>query len=122
MIDFVVTQRVNPGMEQAFETLIRELATNTLANDEGCLRYEWYRAASLQTYILIERWTEMAAAQDHLKAEHLTSLMPKFRECVPEKFSVMQLTTRIVFNARGNSDHVRNSHYGDRSNCHGAGD
>lgn len=62
MVDIVVTQRVKPGMEQAFEALARQLAANTLANDEGCLRYEWYRAAAPQTYILIERWTEMAAA------------------------------------------------------------
>jgi quinol monooxygenase YgiN len=79
-------------MEQAFEALARQLAASTLANDEGCLRYEWYRAAAPQTYILIERWTEMAAAQAHLKTEHIAALMPKLRECAPEMFSVMQLT------------------------------
>jgi quinol monooxygenase YgiN len=92
MVDMVVTQRVNPGMEQAFEALARRLTTNTLANDEGCLRYEWYRGAAPQTYILIERWTDMAAVQAHLKAAHIAALMPEILECVPEMFSVMQLT------------------------------
>lgn len=92
MVDMIVTQRVKPGMEQAFEALARQVAENTLANDEGCLRYEWYRGEAPQTYILIERWTEMAAAHTHLKSAHLAALAPKIRECVPEMFSVMLLT------------------------------
>jgi quinol monooxygenase YgiN len=92
MIDIVVTQRVNAGMEEAFEAIARQLTVNTLSKDEGCLRYEWYRAEAPQTYILIERWTDMAAVQAHLKAEHIAALMPKMTDCVPEKFSAMKLT------------------------------
>jgi quinol monooxygenase YgiN len=92
MVDMVVTQRVNPGMEQTFEALARHITANTLANDHGCLRYEWYRADAPQTYILLERWTDVGSVQAHLKSEHIAALMPKFRECVPEMFSVMQLT------------------------------
>jgi quinol monooxygenase YgiN len=91
MIDLVVTQRVKPGMEQAFEALARQFQANTLALDEGCLRYEWYKSAEPHTYILIERWTELAAAQAHLKADHMTALWPRFEECTPEKFSIMRL-------------------------------
>ena len=91
MIDLVVTQRVHPGMEQKFEDIARQLTTTTLANDEGCLRYEWYRAEAPQTYILIERWTDTAAVQAHLKADHTVSMMAQLRECVPESFSVMRL-------------------------------
>jgi quinol monooxygenase YgiN len=92
MIDVVVTQRVNAGMEAAFEALAREVTANTLSQDKGCLRYEWYRADAPQTYILIERWTDQAAAQAHLKADHLAALMPKIRDCVPETFSICRLT------------------------------
>ena len=91
-MDMVVTQRVNAGMEEAFEAIARQLAANTLAQDKGCLRYEWFRADAPQTYILIERWTDQAAVQAHLKADHLAALMPKYMECVPEKFSVLRLT------------------------------
>jgi quinol monooxygenase YgiN len=92
MIDVVVTQRVNAGMEDAFEALAREITVNTLSQDKGCLRYEWYRADAPQTYILIERWTDQAAVQAHLKANHFAAIMPKSMECVPEKFSAMRLT------------------------------
>jgi quinol monooxygenase YgiN len=91
MFDVVVTQRVKPGKEQEFEALARQLEANTLANDKGCLRYEWYRAETPQTYILVERWTDQAAAQTHLKADHFTALLPKLRECVPEPFSITRL-------------------------------
>lgn len=92
MIDVVVTQRVHPGMEQAFEQLAGELTANTLAKDKGCLRYEWYRSETPHTYILIERWADVAAVQAHLSAEHMALLKPRLQECVPEPFSVNRLT------------------------------
>jgi quinol monooxygenase YgiN len=42
MIDVVVTQRVNAGMVASFEALAREVTANTLSQDKGCFRYEWY--------------------------------------------------------------------------------
>ncbi len=92
MIDIVATQRVNVGMEAAFEALAKELTANTMSQDKGCLRYEWYRADVPQTYILIERWTDQAAVEAHLSADHLKALMPRLRGCVPERFSFMRLT------------------------------
>ena len=92
MIDLIVTQRVIPGMEQAFERITRELTENTLAKDEGCLRYEWYRAEVPHTFILLERWTDIAAVQAHLAAEHMTLLKPKYQGCASEKFSVARLS------------------------------
>jgi quinol monooxygenase YgiN len=92
MIDIIANQRVNAGMEAAFEALAREITTNTTSQDKGCLRYEWYRADVPQTYILVERWTDQAAVQAHLGADHLAALMPRLRDCVSEKFSFMRLT------------------------------
>jgi quinol monooxygenase YgiN len=91
MIDVIATQRVNAGMEAAFEALAKELTANTISRDKGCLRYEWYRGDAPQTYILIERWSDQAAVQAHLSADHLAALMPRYRDCVPEKFSVTRL-------------------------------
>jgi quinol monooxygenase YgiN len=91
MIDIIATQRVNVGMETAFEALAREITANTMSQDKGCLRYEWYRADAPQTYILVERWADQAAVQAHLGSDHLAALMPRLRDCVPEKFSFMRL-------------------------------
>jgi quinol monooxygenase YgiN len=92
MLNMVVTQRVNAGMEKEFEALAKQMAANTLAQDKGCVRYEWYRAETPQTYILIESWTDMAAVEAHLKADHFVALWPKLTACVPEKFSAVRMT------------------------------
>jgi quinol monooxygenase YgiN len=67
MLDILVTQRVLPGKEEAFEALIRKMEENTVNLDAGCLRYEWYRAEEPHTYILIERWITQEAVQAHLQ-------------------------------------------------------
>ena len=91
-LDIVVTQRVHPGKEAEYEALLREMEAATIANDEGCLRYEWYRADTPQTYILIERWTTRAAVQAHLQAPHMVAIRQRIEPLVPEKFSFVRLT------------------------------
>ena len=68
-LNALATQRVQVGKEAEAETILRDLQAATLANDKGCLRYEWYRASTPKTYILLERWADQAAAQEHLNAQ-----------------------------------------------------
>jgi quinol monooxygenase YgiN len=42
-VDIIATRNVVPGRQEEFEEILREMETGTLANDKGCLRYEWYR-------------------------------------------------------------------------------
>jgi quinol monooxygenase YgiN len=91
MFDCVVTQRINPGREAEFEALLRQLEASTLASDQGCLRYEWYRAELPQTYTLLERWTDRSAAEAHLRAPHFLALLPKLRDCATEWFTIVRL-------------------------------
>ena len=58
-----MTRRVQAGKEEEVEAILRNLQAATLANDKGCLRYEWYRASTPQTYMLLESWADQAAAQ-----------------------------------------------------------
>jgi quinol monooxygenase YgiN len=91
-VNIVVTQRVLPGKEGEYETLLREMEAATVANDKGCLRYEWYRSETPQTYVLLERWTNGAAVQAHLAAPHMVAIRGKMRGLVPEKFTFVRLT------------------------------
>jgi len=91
-LDVVVTLRVHAGKEGEAETLLREMEASTLANDEGCLRYEWYRAQTPQTFILLERWTSNAAVQAHLKAPHMAAIFQKIGPLLPEPFTALPLT------------------------------
>jgi quinol monooxygenase YgiN len=91
-LNIVVTLRVHAGKEAEAEQLLREMEAVTLANDEGCLRYEWYRAQAPQTYIMLERWTDEAAVQAHLKAPHLAEIFQKIGPLMPEPFTATPLT------------------------------
>ena len=91
-LNLVVTQRVLAGKEEELETILRDVQAATLANDKGCLRYEWYRASTPQTYILLERWVDRAAVQEHIKAPHIVSALEKMAPLVPEKYQAVRLT------------------------------
>ena len=87
-----MTQRVQAGKEKEMEAILRDLQAATLANDKGCLRYEWYRASTPQTYILLERWVDQAAAQQHLNAPHVVSAVEKFLSLVFVQPQAVRLT------------------------------
>jgi len=91
-LNIVVTLRVRVGKEAEAEPLLCEMEAATLANDKGCLRYEWYRAEAPQTYILVERWTGEAAVQAHLKAPHMAEIFQKIGPLMPEPFTATPLT------------------------------
>ena len=76
-VNALATLRVLAGKEAEVEAILRDSQSATLANDKGCLRYEWYRASTPQTYILLERWADEAAARQHLNAPHVVSTVQK---------------------------------------------
>ena len=91
-LNIVVTLRVHAGKEAEAEALLREMEAATVANDEGCLRYEWYRAQTPQTFVLIEGWTGDAAVQAHLGAPHMAQMFQKLGPLMSEPFTPMPLT------------------------------
>jgi quinol monooxygenase YgiN len=88
----LATLRVQAGKEAEVEAILRDVQAATLANDKGCLRYEWYRASTPQTYILLERWADQAAAQQHLNAPHVVSAVEKLLSLAAEQPQAVQLT------------------------------
>jgi quinol monooxygenase YgiN len=88
----VATLRIQPGKEEQVEAILRDLQATTLANDRGCIRYEWYRASTPQTYILLERWTDQAASQQHLNAPHVVSAVEKLLPLVLAQPQAVRLT------------------------------
>jgi quinol monooxygenase YgiN len=64
---------VKPDNQEEFESILKEMVAGTLANDKGCLRYEWYRSDAPDTYVLLESWTDRAAVISHLQAPHMVS-------------------------------------------------
>jgi quinol monooxygenase YgiN len=91
-LNALATQRVQAGKEAVAEAIFRDLQAATLANDKGCLRYEWYRASTPQTCILLERWADQAAAQEHLNAPHVVSAVRKLLPLALENPKAVRLT------------------------------
>jgi quinol monooxygenase YgiN len=91
-VNIVVTQRVLPGKESEYEALLRKTEAGTVAKDKGCLRYEWYRSETPQTYILLERWTDRAAVQAHPAAPHMLAIKEEIPGLAPEHFTFVRLT------------------------------
>lgn len=92
MLDLICTQRITPGTEAQVEKLLREAEKETLAHDKGCERYEWYRGQEPDTYVLVERWTDLEAAKAHLGSAHMTRLLSELTKIVPEKFTINRLS------------------------------
>ena len=92
MIDLIVTLRVKPGTEAKAEDLLRLLEQETMENDPGCLRYQWYKAEQPGLYYLLERWTNQAALDAHRKTEHLAKILPQVTEYSAEKVTFTKLT------------------------------
>jgi quinol monooxygenase YgiN len=90
-LNALATQRVQAGKESEMEAILRDLQATTLANDKGCLRYEWYRASTPQTYILLERWADETAAQQHLNSPHVVSAVEKLLSLVLENPKAVRL-------------------------------
>jgi quinol monooxygenase YgiN len=91
-LNALATLQVQAGKEAEVEALLRDVQAATLANDRGCLRYEWYRASTPQTYILVQRWADEAAAQEHLKAAHIVSAVEKLLSLALENPQAVRLT------------------------------
>ena len=90
-VTILVTQRVLPGKEAELEGILRTSRERTLADDEGCLRYEWYRSSEPQTYMLFERWTSQAAVEAHLATPRMKAMFESRQAIAPEKFSYAYL-------------------------------
>jgi len=82
-LNIVVTQKIYPGKEVEHDAILQEMEAATIANDKGCLRYEWYRTEQPQTYILLERWTDRAAVQAHLRAPHMVAIRQRIGPLEP---------------------------------------
>ncbi len=71
---FVVQFKVKPGQNAAFEAAFRRMEAKVGANEPGNLSYELYRNGQPQTYVIIERYKDLAAVAAHRRdAQNLMS-------------------------------------------------
>jgi quinol monooxygenase YgiN len=69
---FVVTFKIKPGKNEAFESAFREMQASVRANEPGNLYYDLYRPSpdEPQTYVVVEHYRDAAAVQAHGRSDH----------------------------------------------------
>jgi quinol monooxygenase YgiN len=71
---------INPGSEAKFEAAAAKAAKASLG-DEGCLAYEFNRDLEKPgRYVLVERWTGLAALRKHLEKSHTKQILAAMEE------------------------------------------
>lgn len=56
---------INPGKEQEFEAVMKEMYRRTHAEEPNCVRYEYYRAAKANCYYALLSFTDRFAFLQH---------------------------------------------------------
>ena len=63
--------KVQPGKNQEFEAIFKQLAAAVNASEDGCLLYALHQSREdKQTYIVLEQYADEAALQAHGKTDH----------------------------------------------------
>jgi quinol monooxygenase YgiN len=75
MLAIVVTLKVKPECEAAFEAVARQLAAEVNANEPGCKLYTASRSTTApQTYVFMERYVDQAALEAHRATDYFKEL------------------------------------------------
>ena len=83
MINIIATLKITPGMEAEFEAAASDLVAKVNANEPDCLLYELCRSTSVpQTYVFMERYTDMAAIDAHGKTEYFKAAQAPLGACL----------------------------------------
>jgi quinol monooxygenase YgiN len=61
---------INPGKEQEFETVMKEMYRHTHAEEPNCTRYEYYRGAKPRTYYTLLSFADRFAFLQHQVSDY----------------------------------------------------
>jgi quinol monooxygenase YgiN/catechol 2,3-dioxygenase-like lactoylglutathione lyase family enzyme len=85
MITVTATQHVRPGMEAKLDRLMAGLRADVLANEPGCLCFDYVQSdADPQVRLVYEQYRDYAAFQQHRHTEYLAAFIPELMECLTE--------------------------------------
>ena len=81
-----VTYTMKPGLRAEF---LREVSEHGIQKavlaEEGCLQYQYFEAVDEpDKLLLVERWTERKAQEDHMTQPHMVPLKEIKERCVAD--------------------------------------
>ena len=83
MITLTTIQTVKKGQEARLEQLMQGLTNSVLANEAGCLLFQWARSKTDPSqYLVLEQYVDDDAVAQHMKTDYLQAFLPKMMECL----------------------------------------
>jgi quinol monooxygenase YgiN len=79
MIGGIKRIKVISGKEQEFEKLFHQLRTQVKKHELGNEYYDLYRLPQPGTYVVMERYRNQAAQDEHQHSKHGKELFPKIK-------------------------------------------
>jgi quinol monooxygenase YgiN len=77
-IGIVATIKIKEGANAAFEAVANEMMAAVRANEPGNKLYQFCKSKTdATTYVVMELYTDQAAAEAHGKSEHFRTIGPK---------------------------------------------
>ncbi len=88
----VVTFKVKPGMNEAFEMAFHDMEKGVASSEPGNVTYDLFRlAGDPQTYVVFEHYKDAAAVAAHGKSEHGKKLIAALNGLLDGKPDAMRL-------------------------------
>ncbi|MDE0511941.1 MAG: putative quinol monooxygenase [Gammaproteobacteria bacterium] len=82
MILIFIKVDVVEGKEAEFERLVAQVAEQSLNNETGCHQYNLCKTTEHHNYVIIEKYENEAALEEHRNKDYFQEAGPKLRECI----------------------------------------
>jgi len=88
----VVTFKVKPGKNEAFEKAFVDMQKSVKANEPGNINYDFYHdSKDPQSYVIIERYKDAAAITAHGQSDHGKKLIAALGDMLDGRPDAMRL-------------------------------
>ena len=88
----VVTFKVKPGKNEAFEKAFLDMQKSVKANEPGNINYDFYHdSKDPQSYVIIERYKDAAAITAHGQSDHGKKLIAALGDMLDGRPDAMRL-------------------------------
>ena len=78
MVKVAASMSIKAESINEYLEIVKELVEKTNALDKGCIKYELCRDKADPThFMMMEEWEDQESLDNHMKAAHFTSLIPK---------------------------------------------
>ena len=92
-IGIVARLKIQPGKNEEFESIFKELQGAVRANEPGNDFYACHRTTNANVYVVMEQYKDDAAAEAHRKSDHFRTIGAKLGGVMDGRPEIEMLTS-----------------------------